>query len=102
MILGKRLLYSGAVFMTGLIYGMLKYGSSDFTLLLIMSLYTTVLFFLVLSWIKQIKSAIDRLNQWASDYKLWKLAIIAISVVIVWPIVGFLLLIPLVIIIDLL
>ncbi len=102
MSLGKRLLYSAAVFMTGLIYGTLKYGSSDFTLLLIMSLYTTVLFFLVLSWIKQIKSAIDRLNQWASDYKLWKLAIIAISVVIVWPIVGFLLLIPLVIIIDLL
>lgn len=88
--------------MTGLIYGTLKYGSSDFSLFLIMSLYTTVLFFLVLSWIKQIKSAIDRLNQWASDYKLWKLAIIAISVVIVWPIVGFLLLIPLVIIIDLL
>jgi len=102
LILGKRLLYSGAVFMTGLIYGTLKYGSSDFTLLLIMSLYTTVLFFLVLSWIKQIKSVINRLNQWASDYKLWKLAIIVISVVIVWPIVGFLLLIPLVIIIDLL
>lgn len=99
MSLGKRLLYCTALFVFGLTYSLLEYGTENLKLIIIMSFYFSVLFFIGFTWKKHIKNGADRINEWCLDYRPWKFPLLVISIMIGAPIAAFILFVPIIIVI---